>query len=537
MKKTFLLFLFACASLAIFAQNYALGHHSDHYIDASRSNRDVWTEVYYPANAAGNDVPMANGQFPVIVFGHGFTIAWSNYDYMWQYFVPKGYICVFPRTEGGIIPAPNHLSFGLDLAFLSNLFVNTLNTTAGNIFMGHVAGETCIAGHSMGGGAAYLGCAGNTQVTTMVTMSGAETNPLASDSAMLVNVPSLVIVGGNDCVAPAATNSQLFYNNLPNSICKYYVNLTQGSHCAFAGSGASTCYSAEGLQCPTATYITAQQQRDRTLMVWEPWLRYYLKRDCAGWTDFTANIATMTTATEITEAHNCTQTVPNPTISPANVALCPGETAILTVTGGNNYSWSNGNVGSSIVVGMAGSYFASASNGVCNAISAPAVVVVNPNPAAPTITQNGNMVTCNATGVSYAWTLNGAAVGGNMATISPPSTGTILLTITDANGCQSTSSAFSFIYTSIQFPSGLATIGISPNPFVNTFSVKIETPERADFELSMTDMQGKTLFSETQNITHFWQKSYDMGELAAGIYTVTVATKNGKAVYKVVCTK
>lgn len=464
MKKTFLLFTVLTFVCTVFAQNYAIGHHSESYIDAARSNRSILTEVYYPADVAGDDVPVANGQFPVIVYGHGFTIAWSNYDYMWQYFVPKGYICVFPRTEGGIFPTPNHQAFGLDLAFLSNLFPNVLNTTTGNAFAGHVAPETCIAGHSMGGGASYLGCTGNTQVTTMVTMSAAETNPLASDAAMNVNIPSMVIVGGNDCVAPTATNSQLFYDKLPTSICKSYINITEGSHCAFASSGATTCYSAEGIQCPSATYIAAQTQRDRTLMLWDPWLRYYLKHECAAWTDFTTNVTNMTAANEITESHNnWVQTL-----------------------------------------------------------------------ATPLISQNGNSVTCSSSGVSYTWTLNGNPIGGNTANVTPTSSGVVMVTITDANGCTAVSAPLNFTLTAIEMPSGTANIHISPNPFANTFSVAIETPEMADFEISLTDMQGKTLLLSQEKIIDTWAKSYNMCNLASGMYILSVSTKTGKATYKVV---
>lgn len=534
MKRIFLLLTLIGLSLTFYAQNYAIGHHSENYIDAARSNRSIATEVYYPADVAGDDVAMANGQFPVIVYGHGFTIAWSNYDYMWQYFVPKGYICVFPKTEGGLFPAPNHLAFGLDLAFLSNLFPNSLNSTAGNLFTGHVSPETCIAGHSMGGGASYLGCAGNTQVTTMVTMSAAETNPLASDSATVVNIPSLVIVGGNDCVAPTATNSTLFYNNLPNSICKYYVNLTDGSHCAFASSGATTCYSAEGLQCPTATYITAQQQRDRTLMIWEPWLRYYLKHDCAGWTDFSTNIAAMTTANQITEQHNCTQSVPNPVIFPIGATLCDGDSVTFTASGATTYSWSNGSTSNSINVSVAGAYTVNTSNGVCSVTSAPVNVVVNPNPATPILTQNGNTVTCITTASSYGWAFNGSLYPGTTSTITPPSSGNVVVIITDANGCTAASAPFAFTYTGIQMPSGMATIQVSPNPFQTTFSIEIESPDKADFEISLKDMQGKLLFEEKQNISHFWQKAYDISSLAKGIYCLTLTTHTGKASYRLV---
>ncbi len=531
MKHYYLLFVFLCLIGKTYSQNYAIGHHSENYIDAARSNRSIQTEVYYPANVAGDDVPLANGQFPIIVYGHGFTIAWSNYDYMWQYFVAKGYICVFPRTEGGIFPAPNHLAFGLDLAFLSNLFPNVLNTTNGNLFEGHVAPETCIAGHSMGGGASFLGCENNSQVTTMVTMSAAETNPQASTAAQSVNIPTMVMVGGNDCVAPATTNAQLFYNSLPNSICKYYVNLTEGSHCAFASSGATTCYSAEGLQCPTATYIPAQTQRDRTLALWEPWLRYYLKHDCAGWTDFTNVVNTMTAANELTEQHNCTQTVPAAIISPAGATLCEGDSVTFTVTGATAYSWSNGSTNNSITVSTAGNYSVSVSNGICSTTST-ANVVVNPNPATPILTQNGNAVTCTSNGMSYSWAFNGSPYPFTTQSISPESSGTIVVIVTDNNGCSANSSPFLFTYTGLENVAEIASVNIAPNPFEDYFSIQIESHYTSEVEIALSDIQGNIIFIKKENVYNYFEKKYTIKDTAQGIYFLTIKTPTGKISYK-----
>jgi predicted dienelactone hydrolase len=147
MQKVITLILFFVAmqfatTNAAFAQTYAIGHMEKHYIDAARSNRDVWTEVYFPATAADTSVA-ATGQFPTIVFGHGFAMAWSNYDYLWKFYVAKGYVCVFPRTEGSIF-GPNHTNFGGDLRFLSNLFGNVLNAQAGKL-QGHLTTKTAIA--------------------------------------------------------------------------------------------------------------------------------------------------------------------------------------------------------------------------------------------------------------------------------------------------------------------------------------------------------------------------------------------------------
>ena len=58
----------------VFAQNFQSGKTSISFTDISR-NRQIPTDIYYPANTAGNNVPIASGntKFPVVVFGHGFS--------------------------------------------------------------------------------------------------------------------------------------------------------------------------------------------------------------------------------------------------------------------------------------------------------------------------------------------------------------------------------------------------------------------------------------------------------------------------------
>jgi hypothetical protein len=68
MKHFVLLILFSLGSLAGFAQPYQVGHKQKTFADPSRSNRNITTEIYYPSDAAGNNVPIAPGQFPVLVF-------------------------------------------------------------------------------------------------------------------------------------------------------------------------------------------------------------------------------------------------------------------------------------------------------------------------------------------------------------------------------------------------------------------------------------------------------------------------------------
>ena len=293
MKRLITFFLLVFSGFILTAQTYSIGHHAENpgYKDNSR-NRDVLAEVYYPANAAGDDVPLASGQFPVMVFGHGFVMTWDSYSFLWNYFVPKGYICVFPRREGGI--SPNHTNYGLDLAFLSNLFPNVLNNDATSAFYQHVSNKTAIMGHSMGGGASFLACKNNTQATTMVTFAAANTNPPSIDSAVKVTIPTLVLAGAEDCVAPTADHQLPMYNNTSANL-KYFVELVGASHCKFSDGNSATCNFGETTSCiGWGPFLTVQEQQTRVLTLIEPWLNYYLKENCNEWTTFSNNLATLT---------------------------------------------------------------------------------------------------------------------------------------------------------------------------------------------------------------------------------------------------
>lgn len=326
MKKTLTICLFLFQIYVLSAQTFSIGHHAESpgYRDNVR-NRDVLADVYYPANSAGNDVTVANGQFPVLVFGHGFVMTWDSYSFLWQYFVPKGYICVFARTEGSI--SPSHSNFGQDLAFLSNYFPNTLNASATSPFYQHITSKTAIMGHSMGGGSSFLACKNNTQATTMITFAAANTNPASIDSATKVTIPTLVLAGAEDCVAPTADHQLPMYTNTASAL-KYFVELVGASHCKFSDGNSTTCNFGEGTSCiGWGPFLSVQDQQTRVLSLSEPWLNYYLKGNCNEWTTFTNNLATLTTNGFVNQQANVgTNLVPSASISQnGNMLVCTGN--------------------------------------------------------------------------------------------------------------------------------------------------------------------------------------------------------------------
>ena len=297
MKKTVLLFLLlSFLSIPSLAQTYQVGHKQQTFIDASRSNRNITTEIYYPATTAGDNVAIASGQFPILIFGHGFVMTWSAYAPEWNALVPNGYIMVFPTTETSFLPS--HSNFGKDIAYLVGAMkAEGLNATS--TFFGAVGNTSAVLGHSMGAGSAFLAVQYDPSITALATLAAANTNPSSITAASSITIPSIVIAAANDCVAPPAEHQLPMYNAL-SSACKTYVSITGGSHCQFAGSN-TNCSLGE-ITCSPQPTINRETQQALTFSALIPWLNYYLKNDTASGAQFQNLI---TASSGITSQQNC----------------------------------------------------------------------------------------------------------------------------------------------------------------------------------------------------------------------------------------
>jgi predicted dienelactone hydrolase len=266
--------LVASLSVLVFlvanGQPYAIGNRNITFYDADR-DRDVPAEVYYPAVTGGADTPAAAGAFPVLVFGHGFVMTTAAYANIWSHFVPKGYILVLPTTEGGF--APDHSAFGADLSFLAAA-MQAEHTEPGSPFEGHVLPATALMGHSMGGGASFLGAAGNTGIQALVNLAPAETNPSATAAAGDVLVPTLVFGASEDCVTPIADHQGPMYA-ASAAPCKAFVNILGGGHCYFANSNFNCSFGE--FTCAPDLSISREAQQDVVNDLAGLWLDHHLK--------------------------------------------------------------------------------------------------------------------------------------------------------------------------------------------------------------------------------------------------------------------
>ncbi len=288
--KKILFFYFLCLGYSVFAQ-YQIGNTKITFKDNTRGNRNILTFIYYPASTGGTDVPIAPdaAKFPVISFGHGFVMSSLAYQWIAEALVPYGYIIGFPSTEEGV--PPNHSDFGKDEAFVARSLRN-LGDSVNSFLYNRTNGYSAIGGHSMGGGATFLGMQNVTDITTFFNFSAAETflTESAVQTAKLCSQPALVFTGTKDCVAPPAGNSRFMYNNLISSY-KFFANIHDASHCQFGDPNKTPCEVGEAAACSGRVYISAAEQQRRVLLLLKPWLDFWIKRDCAALSTFYSNIS------------------------------------------------------------------------------------------------------------------------------------------------------------------------------------------------------------------------------------------------------
>jgi uncharacterized repeat protein (TIGR01451 family) len=148
---------------------------------------------------------------------------------------------------------------------------------------------------------------------------------------------------------------------------------------------------------------------------------------------------------QATDTHTVNvNTPPVASITPGGpTTFCAGNSLTLTASNGASWLWSNGATSQQITVTSSGSYSVQVSNGTCAATSAPVTVTVNPQPVVtitgPTATCGGAPVTLDAGSgfTQYNWS-NGATT--QQITVSPSSTQTFTVTVTDGSGCTASDS-------------------------------------------------------------------------------------------------
>ncbi len=485
MRLFLLLLSFLFIGLFSLAQTYPIGHRTITFNDPLRSGgfgsgggtgRQIQTEVYYPGAAAGDNVSVAFGSFPVVVFGHGFQMTWDVYSPIYDSLARRGFIVCTPRTEGGLLPT--HTEFAKDLALVLDKTL-AFNTDVNSPFYGRINGKSAIGGHSMGGGCSFLAAQYTSNETAIFNFAAAETNPSAiAQCSTSVSAPLLVIAGSYDVVAPPADNTDPMYA-AALSPCKTYFNITGGYHCQF--SNVSTqCQFGEGTLFPPSGGPSRAAQLQLTRDVLNPFLDFWLKGICSQWTNL---MSIYSNSTAYTTQQSCNVDFPSSaTITPSgSVAICQGASTNLSVNAGTyQVLWSNNQTNNTILVNSGGNYTVTLTgSNNCSATSAPVSVSISqPNatitPNGPTTFCEGNSVTLSVpTAASYAWSDGSAA-----ASLTVNQSGTYSVSVTDANGCVANSTSLTVTVLDSLTPSILSPDGLQLG---GNSSLRLQLPDSASY--------------------------------------------------------
>ncbi|MBS3768319.1 MAG: alpha/beta fold hydrolase [Candidatus Cloacimonetes bacterium] len=217
MKKIiFVLLLYLILFTTLFS--YDFEQFSKTYVDPSRDDRPILTQIYYPT--ASNEI------FPTIVFAHGWLLNYTNYSQLSQDLAAEGWIVALPRTEGGLFPS--HQDFALDLSFVANsLQIDGNDSTS--VLYNMVDSISVVMGHSMGGGCAVLSAAESDVFDGLVSFAAAETDPSAINAALAITVPSITYSAADDNITPPASHQIPIYENLA-SLYKSFVSFLDEDH-------------------------------------------------------------------------------------------------------------------------------------------------------------------------------------------------------------------------------------------------------------------------------------------------------------------
>lgn len=236
MQRLLLLFGFFLLAISSFGQigstanngNYLIGEKDLSFSDSSLQNTNVAVHIWYPSNNAGTNVPIANGQFPVLAFGHGFNLNYLDYTQICGHLATWGYIVVSPDVQNGF--NVSHLEFAKELAGCLR-FVQSEGNNSASFFYQHVDTMQGVFGHSMGGGASALVPTVYSTIDAVSGLAAAETNPSAIAALTTYIGPYQIISGSEDNTANENSNQIPMYNSATGV--KQWLSITGGAHCKF----------------------------------------------------------------------------------------------------------------------------------------------------------------------------------------------------------------------------------------------------------------------------------------------------------------
>jgi hypothetical protein len=350
-----------------------------------------------------------------LCLGHTATLTASGASsYSWSTNQSGSSIVIGPMTVSSSYSVIGSYTSGCSSTALQSVSVNTI-----------------VPSISISGGATI--CQGSSTTLTATGSAISYTWANISVGSILTVTPSGSAVytvtgtGSNGCTS--STTQAVTVNSLPIiSVNSNNTSICLGNAATLAASGANTYTWSGGVVNNTPFYPNA-----------------------------TASYTVVGTST-----NNCQNTAtqlitvfPNPTITISSPgSFCVGQTATLTANGASTYSWSNGQNGSSIIIGpnnVSASYsvIGTSSNGCVST----ALQSVTLNTVLPSISVSGSGTICegspttllaSGSAITFSWS-TGAM--GNLITVTPLASTVYTVIGTGVNGCTISATQLVFVNT------------------------------------------------------------------------------------------
>lgn len=202
-------------------------------------NANVSLLAYYPATATGANQPLdaTKAPYPLVVFGHGFSLQVSLYATLFRHLATQGYVVVGVATEEGLLTG-NQARYNTDLA-AAVLGMRAEAQKPASPFLNAVSANVRAAavGHSFGGVAAIAAASARPDLfATLVTFAATSTSAQGFDvlaAVRALQVPCAHFGASKDTIAPPASNLDPIWANTPTSVSRRLLEIRGGTHSQF----------------------------------------------------------------------------------------------------------------------------------------------------------------------------------------------------------------------------------------------------------------------------------------------------------------